>query len=244
MEPGVLFENKSLIAVDKPAGMVVNRAETVETKTLQDWIEGNLKFPLANDRSLRNGIVHRLDKDTSGVILVAKTRKAMRDLQDQFKRREVAKKYLALVHGRLTPREGSISLPLARRIRDRERFGVSISGKKAQTTWNVREYLKKKNNTTLNEESYSYVEVSPQTGRTHQIRVHLAHVNYPIVSDARYLGKRRARADRKWCPRQFLHAWKLRFRDPLGAKKVSVKSPLASDLRKALMKLRKIEVVK
>jgi 23S rRNA pseudouridine1911/1915/1917 synthase len=235
--PQVIYEDEQVLVVNKPAGMVVNRAETVRGETLQDWIQSNFSFPISKDSDLRSGIVHRLDKETSGVMVVAKTKRAFRKLQRQFKAREVAKTYLTLVHGLVEPAEGSVSLPLGRSVRNRERFTVSVRGKRAATYWRVLKSfkaLKKSDVNTRGYQGFSLLEIKPETGRTHQIRVHLSHLNHPVVGDERYTGRKRMREDRKWCPRQFLHAFRLAFKHPQVKKKVEFEVKLAEDLEKAL----------
>lgn len=238
MKPKVIWEDREIIVFDKPSGMVVNRASTTRgQETLEGWIEGNLRFPLANDSQFRNGIVHRLDKETSGVLLIAKTKEAFRELQRQFKTRSVEKTYLALLHGWLEPATGSLSLPLARARFDRERFAVTAGGKRALTAWKVRERFTELTTAGVDRRGYqgfSLVEVKPHSGRTHQIRVHMSHLGHPIVSDARYTGRKRAREDRKWCPRQFLHALRIAFEHPRNKKRMEYEVPLPEELRKVL----------
>jgi 23S rRNA pseudouridine1911/1915/1917 synthase len=237
MKPSIIFEDGQILVIDKPMGVVVNRAETVSGETLQDWIESNFNFQISSIANLRNGIVHRLDKDTSGVMVVAKTQDAFSELQRQFKAREVGKVYLVLVHGFVEPKEGSMSLPLSRNRRERERFAVSARGKKSKTNWQVSRYFKSVKKAGVNPRGYqgfSLLEVRPETGRTHQIRVHLSHLRHPIVGDARYTGKKRAVEDRKWCPRQFLHAFRLSFDHPQTKKRVEFEAKLPRDLKKVL----------
>lgn len=237
MEPKIVYEDQAILVIDKPAGVIVNRAESVKEMTLQDWIADRLVFPLARNSGLRNGIVHRLDKETSGVMVVAKTQDALENLQMQFRTRTIKKLYCVLVHGRMSPREGSIALPLARNPRDRERFAVSATGKKAFTGWKVQRYFDtvlKPDVDTGSYQGFSLLEVRPGTGRTHQIRVHLSHLRHPVVSDTRYTGERRAREDRKWCPRLFLHAQFIAFTHPVTKEMVKFEVPLEEDLKKAL----------
>ncbi|MCH7951443.1 RluA family pseudouridine synthase [Patescibacteria group bacterium] len=237
MEPQVLHEDDSILVVDKPAGMVVNRATTVRGATLQDWVEENFQFPIFRDSRLRNGIVHRLDKETSGVVVIAKTAESFVRLQEQFARRTVSKVYLALVHGEVKPRMGSIALPLARSQRNRERFAVSAIGKKAKTSWRVLGVYKNLRRSGVNTRGYqgfSFLEIKPKTGRTHQIRVHMAHLKHPIVGDVRYTGRKRGREDRKWCSRQFLHAARLAFGHPQSGRRVRYEASLPEDLSAVL----------
>jgi len=241
MEVKIVYEDQAILVIDKPAGLVVNRAESVKEMTLQDWIADRLVFPLARNSELRNGIVHRLDKETSGVMIVAKTEETLENLQMQFRTRAINKFYRVLVHGRMSPREGSIALPLARNPRDRERFAVSATGKKAVTGWKVERYFDtvlKPDVDTGSYQGFSLLEVKPETGRTHQIRVHLSHLRHPVVSDTRYTGERRAREDRKWCPRLFLHAQLIAFAHPITKERVRFEVPLAEDLKNALKLLK------
>jgi len=244
--PKIIFEDNDVLVLDKPPGMIVNRAETTAAKTtLQEWVEGylkifrhrisNFKFPISNEFWRRSGIVHRLDKETSGVLLVAKTPQAFENLQRQFKERKVKKQYLALVHGKVEPQEGVIEVPIARSPFNREKFGVFLGGRPARTKYKVLsikyKVLGKK------EEPLTLLEVSPETGRTHQIRVHLKYIGYPVVGDEKYAGRKTARTDRRWCPRQFLHASYLSFIHPKTGKKVIVSSKLPSDLQEIIMSI-------
>lgn len=216
-DPKIVFEDKYILVLDKPVGMVVNRARTVRGKTVQDWLEENFQFSILkesrkagtfNFQKCRSGIVHRLDKETSGLLLVAKTEGAFEDLQEQFKKRQVKKKYLALVHGKFEPKKGEIFLPVGRIKKDREKFGVVVDGRMARTKYKT---LRHCHSERLGE--LSFLELKPLTGRTHQLRVHLAFFGHPIVSDLKYGGKR-AKKDRLFCPRMFLHACFLGFNHP------------------------------
>ena len=227
MEPKIIFEDDQILVLEKPAGMVVNKAETTrEEETVQDWIARNFQFPISSLQSYRSGIVHRLDKETSGILLVAKTLKAFENLQKQFKERKVKKRYLALVHEKVTPKDGEISAPVGRLPWSREKFGVFPGGRPAKTKYKVKEYY------TLDAKPYTFLELTPETGRTHQIRVHLKYLGYPIVSDSTYAGRKTAREDRKWCPRMFLHASYLGFFHPKTSKWIEFESKLPEDLEK------------
>lgn len=211
------------MVLEKPAGLVVNRARTVKEKTLQDWIEEKVRSSIGLKG--RSGIVHRLDKETSGLILVAKTKKTFQDLQQKFKERKIKKKYLALVHGKLEPRKGEIVLPVGRTKSDREKFGVRVEGRRARTKYKILRYYETKILGDL-----SFIELEPLTGRTHQLRVHLAFLGHPIVADLKYGGKR-GRKDRLFCPRHFLHACYL------GFDRRSFTSPLPLELENAILKI-------
>lgn len=209
MDLPVLFEDETLFVIDKPPGMVVDRSETTEG----------------------SGFVHRLDKETSGCLVIAKTPRAFEALQRQFRDREVKKTYVALVHGRVEPHEGIINVPLARSKIDRQRFSVSVHGRIAETAYRVeREYYREGT-------PYSFLILAPKTGRTHQIRVHVRYIGHPIVADQTYGGEKRSREDREWCPRLFLHAKKISFIHPVKKSIITVESPLPEDLKLVLSTL-------
>ncbi|TSC54080.1 MAG: 23S rRNA pseudouridine synthase [Microgenomates group bacterium LiPW_16] len=239
LSPKVLVEDENFLVVEKPAGMVVNKADTTEKeKTLQAWVEKKLgirnwKLGIGG----RAGIVHRLDKETSGLLVIAKTPEAFVNLQAQFKNRQVVKKYLALVHGRVVPEEGEIRAPVGRLPWNRERFGVVPGGREAVTKYKVVKYYTLTPNPISPKgasSAYTLIELSPLTGRTHQIRVHLKYLGYPIVGDQFYAGRKRARGDRKFCPRVFLHASFLEVSHPVTGKRLKFESPLPYDLNKVL----------
>lgn len=232
MEPEIIFKDESLLILNKPPGWIVNEARTARDQpVIQRWVALNFKFPISNDRIFRNGIVHRLDKETSGILIVAKTEAAFKDLQSQFKARQVKKEYLALAHGKIEPKTGIVEVPVGRLPWNRERFGVLPGGRAAETNYKVKKYYEKE------KEKFSFLALKPKTGRTHQIRIHLKHLGYPIVSDEFYAGRKTARADRKWCPRLFLHASKISFKHPGSKKPVSYESGLPQDLMTSLQKL-------
>lgn len=241
----IIYEDEYLVAIDKPAGITVNRSDTTrDEETIQDWavkkyVISNLKFQ--PDKSLilefknRAGIVHRLDKETSGILLIAKTPEVFTDLQKQFRERKVEKKYIALVHGKVTPETGEINVPLGRLSFNRKRFGVVAGGREASTKYKVLDikYL------VLNrhKETVSLLKLYPKTGRTHQIRVHLKYFNHPVFSDSFYAGRKTARNDRRILPRLFLHASELSFIHPVKNKVIKLGSPLPKELKKFLSDL-------
>ena len=221
----ILYEDQDLLVINKPAGMVVHPAPGHEAGTLVNALLTHvpeiarwLNQTTSDDH--RPGIVHRLDKDTSGVVLVAKHPAAQRFLQEQFKQRKVEKTYVALVEGRLEPPQGIIDAPIGRDPQHRQRMRVlQRGGRPAQTVYQVVQHL----------DDVSLVYVQPLTGRTHQIRVHLAAIGHPVVGDRVY-GFRRQRLPLE---RQFLHAWKLALTLPSGEYREFV-APLPDDLRRVL----------
>lgn len=230
----VLFEDDQLLAVVKPAGMVVNRADTVAESTLQDWVEKYLgienkevgeKSELEEVFFQRSGIAHRLDKETSGVMIIGKNAEALKKIMSQFKERETKKEYLALVHGLLQPNSGVINLPLGRSIQNRHRFCVDVFGKPSITEYRVERVVCDK---------YSLVRLFPKTGRTHQIRVHMMHLGHPLVGDELYGGRKRSVRDRQWCPRHFLHAAALEIIHPKTGERIRFESDLPTDLTEVL----------
>lgn len=253
----IVFENDGVMVVDKPAGLVTNRSETVKEETLQDQL--SLYFGLkSGDLGVgdRVGIVHRLDRETSGLLIVAKTQKTYEHLQSQFKNREVKKAYVALVHGFIKDDEGSVDVAITR-IGKYGKFGVvkyrrEDSGKEASTDYKKIEKFRLKS---LNFEKlidgsgfnrnraryltaqamdYSLAEFYPKTGRTHQIRVHAKHIGHPIVSDKIYAPSKLLKFDLLWCSRLFLHAKKIVFLNPGTKKVLSFESELPEDLKSAL----------
>ena len=210
----VVFEDEHLIVIDKPAGLTVHPAPGNEDRTLANAVLAHAPEIEGIGGERRPGIVHRLDKDTSGLIVVAKNERAHAHLSDQFKNREVGKVYLALVVGHPSPPEADIDAPIGRRPHDRQRMAVVSTGRPAITRYRV-------------VSSYKWatlVEARPRTGRTHQIRVHLASVGHPVVGDARY-GR-----PVSGLPRQFLHAHRLAFRHPATGGTVSFTAELPEDL--------------
>lgn len=228
-DPQVLLETDSFLAISKPAFWVVNEAATAHgNMTVQNWIDSRYDFQLAHDSLHRNGIVHRLDKETSGVLLIAKTIDSFQNLQSQFAARSTEKVYRALVHGALSS-GGTITVPIARNTKNRTKFGVSPLGREAQTKFElVRVYSKKKG------ESYSEILLYPKTGRTHQIRVHMSYIHHPLVSDPLYVGEKLLFQDKMWCSRMFLHAKSLSFLDPDSNTQRTIEAPLPTDLAQAL----------
>jgi 23S rRNA pseudouridine1911/1915/1917 synthase len=221
----IVYEDDVLLVVDKPAGMVVHPGAGHTSGTLINAVLAHCP-PIADVGGAdRAGLVHRLDKDTSGLILFAKDDATHTALQHQFKRRQVAKTYLALVEGQVQPREGIIEAPIGRDKRRRKKMAVVRGGRKARTTYRVIEYFA----------DHTLLEVHPHTGRTHQVRVHLAWLGYPLVGDAVY-GHRRQRLLKS---RHFLHAARLRFTHPATGEEVAFEAPLPPKLEGVLAQLRR-----
>ena len=242
MNPKLIYEDESFFVVDKPAGWITDSSNTTSNQpVIQEWIKNNFKFEI-NNLEFRNGIVHRLDKETSGILLIAKTKEAFEELQRQFKERLVHKTYIALTHGKLEESKGVINEPVGRLPWRRDRFGVLPDGRDAITEYEV------VSNYSLSTNLFTLLRLQPQTGRTHQIRIHLKYIGHPVVSDEFYAGRKTARHDRKWCKRLFLHAGKIKFLHPitnkqslpLRGKEISFTSDLPEDLREALVNLVKI----
>lgn len=232
MDPKIIYEDEALFVVDKPTGWITNDADTVTTQpVIQTWIRKNFDYPLKGDKESRDGIVHRLDKETSGILIVAKTKEAFTKLQSEFKSREVTKTYVALLHGKVEPLEGKIEATIGRLPWRRDRFGVLGGGRESVSEYKVLKFYPGEN------AGHSLVEFYPKTGRTHQIRVHAKHIGHAIVADEFYAGRKTARNDRKWCPRLFLHASTIKFIHPLTGKLVEFSSPLPLDLEEVLTKL-------
>jgi 23S rRNA pseudouridine1911/1915/1917 synthase len=224
----IVYEDGDLLVIDKAAGQVVHPAPGHSTGTLVNAILHHVPDLAGVGGELRPGIVHRLDKDTSGLLLVAKNDRAHRALQQQFKARTVHKVYLALLEGILTPRQGTIDAPIGRDPRQRQRMAVMVQpgskqARPATTRYLVQTYF----------DDYTLVEAELLTGRTHQIRVHFQFIGFPLVGDRVY-GRRKQRLA---CPRQFLHAQRLGFQLPSTGEQVEFFSPLPPDLQAVLDRL-------
>lgn len=255
MEPKVIFEDEDLLVLDKPAGVIVNRSDTTKGElTVADFVEKHLNLPTPAPRPFdpnfknldyslqaeqdfvsRSGIVHRLDKETSGILLVAKTLEAFKNLQAQFKERKVQKTYVALAHGKIEPEAGEINVSVGRLPWNRKRFGVIADGRESTTLYKVLsiQYLV----SGREKEPLTLVELTPKTGRTHQIRVHLQYIKHPIFADPLYAGRKTSRDDRMLLPRVFLHAAKISFFHPRTSQMLNFQSPLTEDLNQFLSTL-------
>ncbi len=230
----ILFEDTHLIVIDKPAGLVVHPAPGNETGTLVNGLLYHCPELGGINAELRPGIVHRLDKDTTGTMVVAKNRLALENLSRQFKEREVQKTYLALVHGVLGPESGTISLPIGRHPIDRKKMStISSRGREAKTIWHVK----------VRYAVATLLELELKTGRTHQIRVHCTAMHHPIVGDAVYVCGKRGRKNQKNTPletllksvkRQMLHAWHLGFTHPVEQRAMSFTAPIPEDMQRLM----------
>jgi 23S rRNA pseudouridine1911/1915/1917 synthase len=225
----IVYEDESLVVVNKPAGLVVHPAAGTPSGTLANALAYH--FQQLPNAGVRPGIVHRLDRDTSGLLVVAKTEAALENLSDQFRDRTVFKSYVALVHGRVLSDSGRIDQPLARDPSNRTRMAVVRGGRNALTLYRVRRSLQR----------FTLLDVELKTGRTHQIRVHLAWLKHPVVGDETYGGDRdntiqdaRLRARIRNLDRHFLHAEKLGFTHPATGEFVKFESPLPGELSELL----------
>ncbi|MBC8030929.1 MAG: RluA family pseudouridine synthase [Pyrinomonadaceae bacterium] len=225
----IVYEDDHVIVVNKPAGLVVHPAAGVHSGTLANALAFHFQ-QLSNAGSVRPGIVHRLDKDTSGLLVVAKTEAGHENLADQFRAREVFKSYVALVYGVVKEESGRIEQPIARDPRNRTRMAVVAGGRGALSLFKVRRRY----------DSFTLVDVELKTGRTHQIRVHLSWLKHPVVADELYSGGRennldvRLRALIRKLNRQFLHAEQLGFRHPQTGEQMRFTAPLPAELTQML----------
>jgi 23S rRNA pseudouridine1911/1915/1917 synthase len=223
----IIYEDDDLIVVNKPAGMVVHPAAGCFSGTLANALAFHFTQLSSTAGSIRPGLVHRLDKDTSGLLVVAKSETVHENLADQFRAREVFKSYIALVHGVVKEDSGTIDQPIARDPRNRTRMAVVRGGRPALSIYRVRRQYHR----------FALVDVEIKTGRTHQIRVHLSWLKHPVVGDSLYGGGRdnsiqepRLRAALRKLNRQFLHAEQLTFRHPRTQKSMHFTAPLPLDL--------------
>ena len=233
MEPKIIFQDEEILVLDKPSGWIVNNAGTTGSQpVIQSWLKKNFNYSLAKNLDYRSGIVHRLDKETSGILLVAKTVESFLILQKIFKDREVNKTYTTLVHGKVEPKEGKIEVPVGRLPWRRDRFGILPGGRESLTKYKVLSMMYKEEKS--HQEYFSLIDAFPKTGRTHQIRIHFKYLGHPVVSDEFYAGRKTARHDRLWCPRLFLHASKISFLHPISRCQMEFNSDLPNDLKDCL----------
>jgi 23S rRNA pseudouridine1911/1915/1917 synthase len=236
MEPTILYEDSDIVAVNKPAGLVVHSDGKTDEPNLTDWVLKH--YPEAKDVGepgrtangetiLRPGIVHRLDRSTSGVMLVAKTQNAFEYLKKQFQEHTIKKTYHAFVFGEMKEKQGTIDRPIGRSSSDFRRWSAQrgARGEMRDAITNYKVLLKK--------DGYSFVEVSPETGRTHQIRVHFKAINYPLVADYLYAPDRE---NTLGLDRVALHSYEITFIDTLG-KEHTINAPYPEDFKIALSKI-------
>lgn len=216
----ILYEDAAVIAVNKPAGVVVHAGAGAHSGTLVNRLVHHFGSLSTLGGEVRPGIVHRLDRGTSGVLLVARTDVAHRNLAEQFSSRTVEKTYLALVEGRINAESGRITKPIARDPVRRTRMTAKLGhGREAITEFRVRHRF----------DGLTYLEVRIGTGRTHQIRAHFASLGHPVAGDKLYGARTRERI--------FLHAWKIVFTSPATGERVAVEAPLPAELRQWLAEL-------
>ena len=221
----ILYEDNDIIVVNKPKGMVVHPANGNPDGTLVNAIMSICKESLSGiGGEIRPGIVHRLDKDTSGALIVAKNDKAHINMSEQIKNHKVEKIYIALVKGIVKENEATINMPIGRSTKDRKKMAVNKNGKEAITHFKVLERFDK----------YTLLEVKIETGRTHQIRVHLTEIGYPIVGDTVY-----SNGKNEWNVQgQCLHARSLKFNHPITGKEMFIQAPLPEYFEKIISDLR------
>ena len=215
----VLYEDEWILVINKPPGLVVHPAPGHWRGTLVSALLHHWRGPRPGLDPMRPGIVHRLDKDTSGVLVIAKDAPTLTDLGAQFRSREVEKQYVAFVWGRVSRQTGTIAAPIGRNPTHRKRMAIRHAGREAITAFEVCERL----------DGITMLRLFPKTGRTHQIRVHLASIGHPIVGDTVY-GRGRTRTGPALVARQALHAERITFRHPHSRQRVSFVAPLADDL--------------
>lgn len=233
----IVYEDDDLIVVDKPAGMVVHPGAGVESGTLVNALVYHFNELSEKAGAIRPGIVHRIDKETSGLLVVAKNDLAHERLSDQFRDRAVFKLYVALLYGRLSAERGEIESPIGRSPHNRTRMAVlrGGAGRAAHTLFEVADRFPQ----------FTLVRVQIKTGRTHQIRVHMAHIGHPVVGDTTYGGGRensvldpRIKREIKALGRHFLHSYEMAFTHPRTLERLEFRSPLADELTRFLGELK------
>ena len=218
----ILYEDEDIVIINKASGMVVHPASGNYENTLVNALIYRYNL---DDTNVRSGIVHRIDKDTSGLVIVAKNDKTLELLTEMFKNKEIKKTYLAIVDGVINNKSGTINAPITRDTKDRKKMMVGKDGKKSITHFYVLKNFK--NNT--------YISLNLETGRTHQIRVHMAYIGHPVTNDKVY-GKEKTSFG------QYLHASKLEFIHPITKKEIIVEAPLPIELEEKLKELEGEEI--
>lgn len=235
----IIHEDESIVVLNKPAGIVVHPAAGIQSGTLANALAFHFQqLPSHAGGGARPGIVHRLDRDTSGLLVVAKNESALENLSDQFRDRTVYKSYVALVHGRVDAESGKIDQPIARDPTNRTRMAVVRGGRSSLSLFKVRQRFQR----------FTLLDVNLKTGRTHQIRVHLAWLRHPVVGDETYGGGRdntiqeaRLRAHVRSLGRHFLHAERLILTHPVTGERLEFRAPVPDDLNKLLDELKENE---
>ncbi len=234
----IVHEDEAIVVLNKPAGIVVHPAAGIQSGTLANALAFHFQQLPSLTGGARPGIVHRLDRDTSGLLVVAKNESALENLSDQFRDRTVHKSYVALVHGRVDAESGKIDQPIARDPTNRTRMAVVKGGRSSLSLFKVRQRFQR----------FTLLDVNLKTGRTHQIRVHLAWLRHPVVGDETYGGGRdntiqdaRQRAHVRSLGRHFLHAERLALTHPVTGERLDFRAPVPGDLTKLLEELEESE---
>lgn len=222
----VIYEDNDIIVINKPKGMVVHPANGNPDGTVVNAVMALCKDSLSGiGGEVRPGIVHRLDKNTSGIMIIAKNDKAHINLSEQLKNHEVKKTYIALVRGTINENEATINMPISRSKNDRKKMAVNRDGKNAITHFKVLGRYKNK---------YTLLKVNIETGRTHQIRVHLSHIGHPVIGDDVY-----SNGKNEWgISGQCLHAWKIEFNHPITKKKMELEAKIPEYLDRIIKELK------
>ena len=226
----IIYEDEDILVVNKQKGLVVHPANGNPDGTLVNAVMAHCKDSLSGiGGELRPGIVHRLDKDTSGLLIIAKNDKAHIQMSNQIKNREVKKTYIALVRGTIAENEATINMPIGRSTKDRKKMAVTKSGKEAVT------HFKVLNRYTTDKGSYTLLEIKIDTGRTHQIRVHMAEIGHPVIGDVVYSNGKNEFGVEGQC----LHAKRLEFTHPITGKEMKLEAPLPEYFKNIIEHLEK-----
>lgn len=239
----IIYEDENICIINKPPGIVVNNAQSVKSETVQSWAFDRFFQNIPRSESefyQRAGVVHRLDKDTSGVLCLAKNESAFLFVKEQFMNRTAQKVYLALVHGKVEPKVAEISAPVGRLPWNREHFGILSDGRPAITKFECIDFYRKNNSNEKNPELFTFIKLFPKTGRTHQIRVHMKYVNHPVVADNLYAGRKLSKTDLNWAPRLMLHAFSLTIKIPQSTSVCTFEAELPDDIISSLAQLHKL----
>lgn len=229
VEINIIYEDNDILVVNKAAGMVVHPAPGHYSGTLVNALLYHCPGINQEGDNFRPGIVHRLDKDTSGLLVVAKNQRSHYNLSEQFKNRKIYKLYMALVSGEMESYSGTIDLPIGRHPVDRKKMStISKKYRNAKTSWRVIEKFKE----------VSLIELNLETGRTHQIRVHCAAIGHPVIGDTVYNNKKGLKKNISYVSRQMLHSWKLRITHPSTKKIQTFQAPIPQDMEGTINRLR------